>query len=141
MRWKPIFINLLHWFLETVLLALLPLVLYAILHWMFQLEMDPIRQYISELCSCTLAFAAANSVELAKDKYRRRGMRGLLMPLYIVLLLLFALLYGAVYFCMVSEYSLDVQVVRNIFSVMKLICFFHIGFSFLLQVIGGLLQC
>ena len=140
MKWKRIFYNIIHWLLETVLFALFPLILFYFFYWAFQLNINPIRQCISEVCSCTLAIIVADFTELAKDKYRLKGMRGFLMPIHVLLSLLFALLYGAVYFCMVTEYSLQLQVIQNIFAMMKLICLFHFCFSFLLQIIGGLLQ-
>ena len=129
MKWKQIGSHIVHWLLETVLFALFPLFLYLIFRWIFQLRADPTQQYITELCSCTLAVAVADSSELAKDKYRKKRMRSYLIPFHVILSLFFATVYGVMYLLQLTDYPLSAQSIQNMFITVKVICVSHFAFS------------
>lgn len=137
MKIRKVYINLAKWSLQTVLLSLLPLIFYILIHWMFQLEENPVRRYISELCSFTLVISSSVAIELSQNKYKYSSVREIILPAYLVLLIIFFVTYGIIYCYLELDFQLSFIVLNNMFLVMKIISGIHFTIAFLLQIIGG----
>lgn len=137
MKWKRMCINLIKWGFQTVLFSLLPLIFYMLLHWMFKLEEDPTRQYISELCTFTLVISSSIAIELAKTKYKNSEIKEIIFPAYLALLIIFFIIYGAIYFSFTMKLNLEVEIINNLFLFTKVISGIHFAIAILLQIVGG----
>ncbi len=138
MRIEKIGKNLLKWFLQTFLLSSLPLLFYILIHWMFQIEEDPTRRYISELCSFTLVIASSIAIELSQKKYESTSVREIVFPAYLILLIFFLITYGIIYCCLELDFQISAVVLSKMFLTVKVISGFHFVIALLLQIIGGL---
>lgn len=132
-----IFLNLCKWFIQTVTFSSLPLIFYILLHWMFQLEEDPVYRYISELCTFTLVISSSVAMELAKKKYRNLAVKEIIFPSHLILLIIFFIIYGAITISFELNIALDPKVIDNIFLFIKLISGIHFLIAVLLQIVGG----
>ncbi|MCI9541027.1 MAG: hypothetical protein HFG39_08190 [Lachnospiraceae bacterium] len=140
MKIQKILINILKWTLQTVLLSLLPLFFYILIHWMFKLEENPIRRYISELCSFTLVISSSVAIELSQKKYKISSLscvKDIIFMAYLPLLIIFFVIYGIIYYYLELDIQLNSAILNNMFLAIKIICTIHFIIAFLLQIIGG----
>ena len=135
---KKVLVNLYKWLIQTVIFSLLPLIFYITIHWMFQIDEDPVRKYINELCTFTLVISSSVTIELSKEKYQYLQVREIIFPAFLSLQVIFFIIYGAILVCFELEIALQPDIMNNIFLFVKLISAIHFIIAFLLQIIGGL---
>ena len=134
MRIKKFFSNLAKLGLQ-ILLSLLPLILYLLVHWMFQLKEDPVRRYISELCSFTLVMSSSVAMELFRIKHIPYQVRAIIFSAYFALLAVFFSLYGIINYCMDLGLQLSPVVLNNMFLTIMIICGIDFVIALLLQIL------
>lgn len=135
---KKICLNLVKWVIQTVLFSLVPLVFFMLIHWMFQINEPSLdKDIISQLCPFTLVISSSIAMELAKEKYMNTNIKEVIFPVYLVLLILFFMLYGATEVSFQLEIPLQENILKNIFDAVLLISIIHLVIGVLLQILGG----
>lgn len=137
MKIKRAGIHLVKWLSQTVLFAMLPLIFYMLIHWMFRLQEEPTSRYITELCAFTSGITPSAIMELAKSKYENTGIKEVVLPVYFALTVMFFIVYGAVMFVFALDVPLEKQTIDNMFHFSLVISIIHFGIALLLQMIGG----
>jgi len=127
--------NIGKWLVQTVLLSLLPMFFYVLIHWMFQLEEDPVRRYLSELCSFALVISSSVAMELSQKKYDFSSVRSIIFPAYFALQAVFFVTYGIIYCSLELDLQLSPAILNNMFLIIWIISDIHFAISFLLQVL------
>lgn len=127
--------NLGKWIVQTVLLSILPMFFYFLIHWMFQLEEDPARRYLSELCSFTLVISSSIAMELSQKKYNLYSVRSIIFPAYFALQAIFFVTYGIIYCALELDLQLSPVILNNMFLIIWIISGIYFIISFLLQVL------
>lgn len=127
--------NLGKWFVQTVLLSTLPMSFYFLVHWMFQLEEDPSRRYLSELCSFILIISSSVAMELSKKKYNSDSCRSIISTVYFALQAIFFVTYGIIYCSLEREHQLSPEILNNMFLIIGIIGGIYLAISFLLQIL------
>lgn len=134
---SPIFQAIIKWLFQTVLLSLIPLLIYYLLHWAFQIPSNPRCRYISELCSFTLVIASSTLLELPNAISKSPWIKEIFLPGYIFLLLVFLVFYGIIYYCVELDVYLSISTTNKLFLLVKTLCGINFVAAFLVQIIGG----
>lgn len=135
---KRVFRNLSRWSIQMVLFSLIPLALYLLVHWMFQIKEDMSHRCISEISTFTLVISSSTAMELAKKKYKDSGIKEIVFPAFLVLLIIFVAIYGVISFSFEINVPIKQEVLDNMYLAVLVIGVVHFVIALLLQVIGGI---
>lgn len=128
------------WFVQTVFFSLLPFVFYYLIRWMFQLEDNFEKQYMSELCTFTLMMSLSIILELSKSIYKNSITKEIVFPVCLILSNVFLIIYSTVLLCFQLQIPLDPIVFNKIRVTVLLISGIHFGLALLLQIVGACMQ-
>ncbi|MDO5350042.1 MAG: hypothetical protein Q4E86_08895 [Lachnospiraceae bacterium] len=137
MKIKNAGIQIAKWLSQTVLFAMLPLIFYMLIHWMFQLQEEPTSRYITELCAFTSGVTPSVIMELSKKKYKNTNIKEIVLPVYLALAIMFFIMYGVIMFVFALDVPLKSEMVNNMFHFSLVVSLFHFVIALLLQFIGG----
>lgn len=129
--------NLAKWTIQTVIFSLFPLILYILIHWIFQLKGDPTAHYISAIGTFTLVISSSVVIELSKEKYRDTAIKEIVFPTYLALVFIFFMIYISITLCSELEIALEPKIINHIFLALKLISGIQFVIAAMLQIIGG----